>query len=139
MRYDARVTVTLDEVVEAARLTLAPGDRIVLTVPGYLTDEQFDDLLKRWRQNVPDVPVIIAEGGMTLSKLSAGPVPADVIEVAHTLSEEEFAEFKRRWEAEHATTCRMVDTTTVGEAANGERSEICTNPYCSTHSAKATA
>lgn len=47
------------------------------------------------------VPGDIHDGGLSLAVLT--PRPDDIIELATSLSDEEFEEFRRRWTAEHGT------------------------------------
>ena len=62
----------LPEVATAARLSLRPGDRLVLTFDARLTPEEYDTLsvqVKDW--GLPDdVKVIVLEGGATLQVLA---------------------------------------------------------------------
>jgi hypothetical protein len=63
------MTTTLAEVESAARLSLRPGDRLVLSFPQRLSEQEFDsvrDLItETW--DLPDgVGVIILDSGATL-------------------------------------------------------------------------
>ena len=62
----------LPEVASAARLSLRPGDRLVLSVAQRLSDYEFESLneqVKTW--GLPDgVKIIILEQGMSLEVLA---------------------------------------------------------------------
>jgi len=66
------VTFEIPHVESVERLSLRPGDRIVLTSASRLDDEQFAELsqhIKSW--GLPeDVKVIILEAGLSLQVLS---------------------------------------------------------------------
>jgi hypothetical protein len=65
--------VDLPEVARVERLTLRPGDRVVVTVERHLTDAEFGDLRAQVRGwGLPEGSVIIVSGGMTLSVLEGG-------------------------------------------------------------------
>jgi len=52
---------------EVKRLTLGPGDRLVITYPRLLSQQEADRLRQRFAAALRDVPVIILDGGADVS------------------------------------------------------------------------
>lgn len=89
------------ELEDVQRLRLVPGDILVIRCPGILTDQEVDQLTERTKAQLDKrIQVWVVEGGVSLAVLT--PEPTDVIEIAGTLNEEEFDEFRRRWTEAHA-------------------------------------
>jgi hypothetical protein len=68
-------------IAKVERLSLQPGDRLVLTVDRRLDDEEFQEMCERTRAwvrslGLPDGGVIVLEAGMSLQVLEAVAVGA---------------------------------------------------------------
>ncbi len=53
------------------RLSLKPGDKLVLTVKGHISMEMAERLRESVKKHIGDFPVIVLEDGMTLGAVSA--------------------------------------------------------------------
>jgi hypothetical protein len=56
----------LPEITEVQRLTIRPGDHLVVRAPGTLTPEMVFQIRRRIGNLWPDVPVLVLDRGMTL-------------------------------------------------------------------------
>jgi hypothetical protein len=73
----AGVLMELPDVAKVERLSLRPGDRLVLSFDRYLDDAEFDEVTRRTREwvrdmGLPDGGVVVLEGGASLQVLEAG-------------------------------------------------------------------
>lgn len=67
---DPETGASLPEITDVQRLTLKPGDRVIVRAPGHLTPQAVDMLRARMRAWLPDgVQALVLDGGMSLEVL----------------------------------------------------------------------
>lgn len=101
------MSLVLEDVAAAARLQLADGDYLVVTYPQgvHLSDDDFHRLQDVLRPKVPEgVKILVFEDGATVSVIKA----PQIVELAASLSQEDFIEFKRAWIAAHPYTVSLA-------------------------------
>jgi hypothetical protein len=87
-RIDAAIDTApdIEPVPEARRIGVNPGDLVVLSFPGHLTQAQAARIRTAWADAHPNVKAVILEGGLTLDAvLEPGTPEADALEEAPPL------------------------------------------------------